>query len=179
MTNSESGGQIGDEILHAIATEYNWPDYRPRIRTTVSVDPKILAQYAGTYALAPNFDLVFTVENGQLMTQASGQPKFPVYAESETSFFLTVVEAQVEFFQERSGQGHPPGPAPGRPRHESPQKVVLSFQVALPLSPHPHLPKPGQRFSRHSPAVLLTLDPACLPSSLSPSSASPEIHPTS
>jgi len=104
MTNSESGGQIGDEILHAIATEYNWPDYRPRIRTTVSVDPKILAQYAGTYALAPNFDLVFTVENGQLMTQASGQPKFPVYAESETSFFLTVVEAQVEFFKNDQGK---------------------------------------------------------------------------
>jgi hypothetical protein len=104
MTNSENGGEIGDEIMHAIAAEYNWPDYRSTIRSTVSVDPKILAQYAGTYALAPNFDLVFTVENGQLMTQATGQPKFPVYAESDSRFFLTVVDAQVEFFKDDQGK---------------------------------------------------------------------------
>lgn len=104
MTNSENGGEIGDEIMHAIAAEYNWPDYRSTIRSTVSVDPKILAQYAGTYGLAPNFDLVFTVENGQLMTQATGQPKFPVYAESDSRFFLTVVDAQVEFFKDDQGK---------------------------------------------------------------------------
>ena len=44
-----------------------------------------------------------TVEGGRLMTQITGQPKFELFAESETKFFLKVVEAQVEFFTDASG----------------------------------------------------------------------------
>jgi hypothetical protein len=36
------------------------------------------------------------------MAQATGQPKFPLFAESPTKFFLKVVDAQVEFFKENS-----------------------------------------------------------------------------
>jgi hypothetical protein len=56
-----------------------------------------LEQYAGTYELQPGFDLVVTVENGQLMTQATGQPKFQVYAESDTEFFPLDFPAEIEF----------------------------------------------------------------------------------
>ena len=45
-----------------------------------------------------------TVQGGQLMTQATGQPKFPMFAESETNFFLKVVEAEVEFFKDEKGE---------------------------------------------------------------------------
>ena len=45
-----------------------------------------------------------SVENGQLMTQATGQPKFPLFAESETKFFLKIVDAQVEFFKNDKGE---------------------------------------------------------------------------
>jgi hypothetical protein len=31
------------------------------------------------------------------MTQATGQPKFPMFGESQTKFFLTVVDAEVVF----------------------------------------------------------------------------------
>ncbi len=44
-----------------------------------------------------------TVEEGQLMTQITGQPKFPLFAESETRFFLKVVDAQVEFVRDAKG----------------------------------------------------------------------------
>jgi len=64
------------------------------------VSPAILADYAGTYELNPNFSIVMTVENGQLMTQATHQPKFPMFAESDTKFFLKVVDAEVEFFRD-------------------------------------------------------------------------------
>ena len=47
--------------------------------------------------------LLMTVEGDQLMTQATGQPKFPMFAESETKFFLKVVDAQVEFFRNEKG----------------------------------------------------------------------------
>jgi hypothetical protein len=68
------------------------------------VDAKILAQYAGTYALAPNFDLVVTVENGQLMTQATGQGKIPLFAESETKFFPVVIDAEIDFVKDADGK---------------------------------------------------------------------------
>jgi CubicO group peptidase (beta-lactamase class C family) len=104
MTNSGNGGALGDEIMHSIAAEYGWPDWHPVVRTAVAVDPKVLAQYAGTYALAPNFDLVVTVENGQLMTQATGQGKIPLFAESETKFFPTVMVAEIEFAKDDQGK---------------------------------------------------------------------------
>ena len=69
-------------------------------RKEISVDPAILAEYVGTYKLAPNFDLVVTPEVAQLMAQATGQPKFPLFAESPAKFFLKAVDAQVEFFKE-------------------------------------------------------------------------------
>jgi hypothetical protein len=38
------------------------------------------------------------------MTQATGQPKFPMFAESQTMFFLTVVDAELEFFKNDKGE---------------------------------------------------------------------------
>jgi hypothetical protein len=104
MTNSDAGSQIGDEIMHAIAAEYEWPDWHPVVRTAMTVDPKILAQYSGTYALAPSFDIVITDENNQLQAHATGEPKVPIYAESETEFFLVVVDAEIEFVKDDQGK---------------------------------------------------------------------------
>ena len=103
MTNGDNGGQLGDEIMHAIAAEYLWPDWRPTVRTAIEVDPKVLATYAGTYQLAPNFDLVVTVQNGQLITQATGQPSFKVYAETENKFFPMDFPAELEFVKDDKG----------------------------------------------------------------------------
>jgi CubicO group peptidase (beta-lactamase class C family) len=103
MTNSERGGDITDEVMHSIAAEYGWPDYRPTVRTAIQLDPKILAQYVGTYELHPGFDIAITLENGQLMTQATGQPKIPIYAESETKFF-PLFPAELEFVKDDQGK---------------------------------------------------------------------------
>ncbi|HLJ47799.1 MAG TPA: serine hydrolase [Bryobacteraceae bacterium] len=66
-------------------------------RREIMVPRSILEHYAGTYELQPGFEIVVTLEGEQLMTQATGQPKFPVFAESETKFFLKVVDAEIEF----------------------------------------------------------------------------------
>jgi len=76
----------------------------PSERKEITIPSSILAKYVGTYQLTPNFDIVMTLENGQLMTQATGQPKFPLFAESETKFFLKVVDADVEFFKNDKGE---------------------------------------------------------------------------
>ncbi|WP_263382287.1 serine hydrolase [Granulicella arctica] len=104
MTNAQGGSAIADEILHSIAAAYNWPDYHPTVRTAITVDPKILATYTGTFELQPSFSLVVTAEDGKLMVQGTGQPKFPVYAESETKFFPLLFPAEIEFVKDDQGK---------------------------------------------------------------------------
>jgi CubicO group peptidase (beta-lactamase class C family) len=104
MTNAQGGSRLAAEVMQSIATEYNWPDFRPVMHTQVKVDPAVLARYVGSYELAPNFSIAFTLEGDQLMTQATNQPKVPVFPESQTRFFLKVVDAQVEFFPDDKGQ---------------------------------------------------------------------------
>jgi CubicO group peptidase (beta-lactamase class C family) len=77
--------------------------YRLAHRTEIAVSPAILAQYAGVYELGPGFNLTVTLEDGHLMGQGTGQPKFEMYAESETKFFLKTADAQIDF--ERNAQG--------------------------------------------------------------------------
>ena len=104
MTNTQGGSRLVAEIMSAIAVAYNWPDWQPATRAEVKVDPAVLGRYVGTYQLAPDFSVKFTLEGDQLMTQATNQPKFPVYPESQTKFFLKVVDAEVEFFSDDKGQ---------------------------------------------------------------------------
>jgi CubicO group peptidase (beta-lactamase class C family) len=75
----------------------------PSERKEIAVPQAVLARYVGTYELLPGFSIVVTLENGQLMTQATDQPKFPLSAESESKFFLKVVDAEVEFFSNAKG----------------------------------------------------------------------------
>ena len=77
---------------------------KPRLRVErqprphqVDIDESKLDALVGDYALAPNFIVSFTKENGALMMQATGQRKFPVFAANERTFFLKVVEAQFTF----------------------------------------------------------------------------------
>jgi len=63
----------------------------------VRLDPARLDAFVGDFALSPTFVISFTKENGQLMTQATGQPKFPLFASGERSFFLKVADAQFTF----------------------------------------------------------------------------------
>ena len=94
-------GAAPDQIADALGkTALGQPVTLASERREVQVSPAILADYAGTYELNPNFSIVMTVENGQLMTQATHQPKFPMFAESDTKFFLKVVDAEVEFFRD-------------------------------------------------------------------------------
>jgi CubicO group peptidase (beta-lactamase class C family) len=76
----------------------------PMERKEIFVSPEILKKYVGTYELTPAFSIVMTLENGQLMTQATNQGKLPLFAESETMFFLKAVDAQVEFVKNEMGE---------------------------------------------------------------------------
>ena len=73
-------------------------------RKEIVVPAKILAEYVGSYELGPGFVFVVTLEGEQLVTQITGQPKVPIFAESETMFFPKVVDAEIEFFKNEKDQ---------------------------------------------------------------------------
>jgi hypothetical protein len=73
-------------------------------RTTIKVSESVLALYVGEYELQPGFILAVTKEGDRLFTQATGQSKFEVFAETETKFFLKVVEASIEFVKDDTGK---------------------------------------------------------------------------
>jgi CubicO group peptidase (beta-lactamase class C family) len=64
----------------------------------------LYGDYAGDYELAPNFIITITLENGKLMSQATGQQKAELYSSSPTEFFLKVVDAQITFEKNQDGQ---------------------------------------------------------------------------
>jgi len=107
--NREADGKVESLTLHQFGTDQKarklGPDYRPPApRVEVSVDADILARYVGKYELAPGalFDVI--LEGGQLKIKLASQPRFPVFAESETKFFYKVVDAQITFVKDSDGK---------------------------------------------------------------------------
>ena len=70
----------------------------------VTVDAKVLDAYVGEYELGPNFILSVFREGDKLMTQATGQPKFEIVAESETTFAPRAFPAKLTFFKDAEGK---------------------------------------------------------------------------
>lgn len=97
---SQAGKLAADLRKLALGQEVETP--KPNVE--VKLPSEVLRQYVGEYELNPNFIVAFTLEDGMLYTQATGQPKFPVFAKSETTFFLKVVEAELTFQKDPSGK---------------------------------------------------------------------------
>jgi len=104
----DAKGAVTGLILHQGGRDQK----APRTSTTVELPPErkaitlpvaTLQKYVGVYELAPGVDVTMSLEGDQLMTQITGQPKFPLYPESQTRFFLKVVDAQVDFVADATG----------------------------------------------------------------------------
>ncbi|MGD0695629.1 MAG: serine hydrolase [Terriglobia bacterium] len=76
----------------------------PKEHKETAVDPKLFDGYVGQYQLAPNFILTITRDGDKLFAQATGQPKFQIFPESEREFFLKVVDAQITFETDSTGR---------------------------------------------------------------------------
>jgi len=72
-------------------------------RKEIALPVETLEKYAGTYEVAPGVTMTMKLDGDRLTTQLTNQPAFPVFAESQTKFFLKVVDAQVEFFTDANG----------------------------------------------------------------------------
>jgi hypothetical protein len=102
----------GGAITHAVMYQNGRERKLPRISATVAEPPQhkettlptsTLARYVGTYQMPSNAELSVTLDGNQLKAQLTGQPAFPIFAESETLFFFKIVEATLEFQKDASG----------------------------------------------------------------------------
>jgi CubicO group peptidase (beta-lactamase class C family) len=66
-------------------------------RPTISLDSAVLKRYLGTYLLGPHWYATFTLENGQMMVQANGEPKFPAFMKSDTVAWVPAYNASATF----------------------------------------------------------------------------------
>ena len=99
-------------VTHAVMYQNGRERKVPRISATVAEPPQrkettlavtTLSLYVGTYQMPTGAELTVTLDGTQLKAQLTGQPAFPIFAESETLFFFKVVEATLEFQKDASG----------------------------------------------------------------------------
>ena len=69
----------------------------PGERKEITLDPNLLEHYVGAYRMTQGPVMLITRESKQLFARLGEQPTFPIFPESETSFFFKVVDAQIEF----------------------------------------------------------------------------------
>ncbi len=73
-------------------------------RTIAKVDPKIYDDYVGEYQLMPGFILTITRRGDRIFAQATNQGENEIFPSSDTEFFLKVVDAQIKFQRDSTGQ---------------------------------------------------------------------------
>jgi CubicO group peptidase (beta-lactamase class C family) len=92
-------------IAEIVADFFLWQEMKPRPKYDVdeSVDPTTFAAYVGRYDY---FGAVMDValEGNQLTAQLTGQPRHPIFPFGPNQFFWKVVDAQIEFMKDDSGQ---------------------------------------------------------------------------
>lgn len=74
------------------------------VHNEIQLELKTLQSYIGVYEINPGFDITITIEDEKLMSQATGQQKLQIFPESQTKFFLKVIDAQIEFIQSDNGK---------------------------------------------------------------------------
>ncbi|MDQ3799146.1 MAG: serine hydrolase [Acidobacteriota bacterium] len=102
MNNDNAAASLIADDLTAILFGENYEV--PKARREITLDPKIYDTYAGQYEIAPGFVLTVSREGNKLMAQATGQPSAELFPESETKFFLRIVDAQITFEKDASGR---------------------------------------------------------------------------
>jgi len=75
----------------------------PAVHSEIPIDARLYERYAGRYQFAPSAVLTITRTDAHLFAQLTGQPAFEIFPESETRFFLKVVDAQLTFEPDAAG----------------------------------------------------------------------------
>ena len=102
LTNNERDS-MAELMLALNAIAVGEPYTLPKKRVAIKVDPAILDTYVGEYRLGP---MTLKIERGPegLTLEPTGQSKTQLHAETETDFFLNVVDATLKFVKDQNGK---------------------------------------------------------------------------
>ena len=103
LRGANLAGANPGRIAHGVAGFYN-AALAPKEAKTVALDPRVFDAYVGEYQLSPNVTLAVSREGDKFYVEASVLPKAQMFAESETKFFLKVMDAQITFVKDASGK---------------------------------------------------------------------------
>jgi CubicO group peptidase (beta-lactamase class C family) len=76
----------------------------PKERVEVKLAPEVLGRYVGVYEMSPTSTFSVTLKDGRLYGQPAGQEALELFAESETKFFLKVMDVQIDFRTDAAGK---------------------------------------------------------------------------
>jgi CubicO group peptidase (beta-lactamase class C family) len=77
---------------------------QPHVRKVANVDRKVYDAYLGRYEIDPKVVATISREGDHLQIQVTDQPELEMFPESETSFFLKVVDATITFAKDDKGK---------------------------------------------------------------------------
>jgi CubicO group peptidase (beta-lactamase class C family) len=103
MLNNFGNPNLSQITKDVMAILYDQPYKLPEAKKEIKLSADVLSKYIGVYELSPQFSITFTVEGGNLFGTPTSQPKSQLYAQKEDSFFLKVVDADIEFKKDEAG----------------------------------------------------------------------------
>lgn len=102
---SNSANDIDDIGLHLLESQFPLAEVEaPNEHKAIKLDTKIFDAYVGEYQFTPDFSITITRIKERFLAQATGQGQLEIFAETETDFFLEVVDAQLTFAKDGQGQ---------------------------------------------------------------------------
>ncbi len=103
LCNSQAINPTSDGNTLAEYVLWNNMANQTTLSSDIQVDQKILAGYTGRYDYGQGMVLKVTLDGTQLYAQMTGQPSFPIYPASTTEFNWKVVDANIKFVTDESG----------------------------------------------------------------------------
>ncbi|MCG8467347.1 MAG: serine hydrolase [Gemmatimonadetes bacterium] len=113
MTNGYAGGDFMREVRGRIERHYDWDSRAesvprgydpPPEREEVEVSEEVLARYVGEYKVPDGVAVTVTLEDGRLFVTPTGGNRLRLFPETETRFFLRVIDAVLEFTTNDAGE---------------------------------------------------------------------------
>jgi CubicO group peptidase (beta-lactamase class C family) len=97
LENSSGAASPGDIADKLAAVAHGEQVKLTSERKEITLPPEALHRVVGAYKMQDGPVLLITLNGAQLTTKLGNQPPIPLFAESESRFFLKVVDAQLDF----------------------------------------------------------------------------------
>ena len=104
IKNYEKSLELNPGNTNAITMLQSMGEDVSKFQKEVKIPEAVLETYVGKYQLNPSFAINVTKDGSQMKAQATNQPVFDIFAQSQNKFYLKVVAAQVQFNKSDTGQ---------------------------------------------------------------------------